>query len=75
MSKIKLNPECWNCGSTVSNDKVCPQCGEHLEDDPETLDWGLYPNNEAGAYDYLDYEAKEREERNKRNERRLNEDY
>jgi predicted amidophosphoribosyltransferase len=34
MGKIFLNPECWNCGNTIRNDKICPKCGEHLEDAP-----------------------------------------
>lgn len=42
MSKIKLNPECWNCGANTNDDRVCPKCGEHLEDNPETIEFKDY---------------------------------
>lgn len=35
MPKVSISPECWNCGNIVSDDHICPKCGEHQEDDPE----------------------------------------
>ncbi len=35
MGKVYLNPECWSCGNITGDDKICPKCGEHLDDDPE----------------------------------------
>lgn len=52
MSRITSNPECWNCGNTVSNDKVCPKCGEHLDDDPELdEEWSGVYNEEDNTGD------------------------
>lgn len=35
MGRIQLNPECWNCGHTIKDDGVCPNCHMTKEDQPE----------------------------------------
>ena len=42
MARIVSNPECWNCGKVVNDDKICPKCGEHLDDEPiDDLEVGM----------------------------------
>lgn len=41
----QLYTECWNCGKSYpDSEEVCPECGEHPEDDPDNDEQFLSAN-------------------------------
>jgi tRNA(Ile2) C34 agmatinyltransferase TiaS len=53
MARIIINPECWNCGNTISNSGECLKCGEQYEDKPV--------DDDAGEREFMRVESRNRD--------------